>query len=122
MLSRIRKNESENVSGVSWESRMDVPEMPLSYSCTGAIKIVTPMALMTPARNSIRKFSGESFAPKASSFCFMVCTGTSSCIFYNVYKVYRIRGAAFIKKPLILARQKAADATRTSAAFYQKSE
>ena len=62
MFSTIRKNDRESEGGVSWESRMDVPEMPLSYSCTGAINSVTPMALMIPAARSIRKLKGENLA------------------------------------------------------------
>lgn len=41
---------------------MDVPEIPLSYSCTGAINSVTPIALMMPAISSIKKWKGESLA------------------------------------------------------------
>ena len=46
---------------------MDVPEIPLSYSLTGSIKMVTPIALMIPAAVSMRRLNGFSFLSK----CFM---------------------------------------------------
>ena len=54
---------------------MDVPEMPLSYSCTGAINSVTPIALMMPAISSIKKWKGESLARMSFSKSTSVVTG-----------------------------------------------
>lgn len=43
-------------SGVICESRIDVPDIPLSYRFTGAKKVVTPNALTHPAISRNRKF------------------------------------------------------------------
>ena len=45
---KIRRN-ADKFKGVTYESKIDVPDTPLSYSPTGAIKRVTPMALIIPA-------------------------------------------------------------------------
>lgn len=48
--------DSEKVEGVNCPSNIEVPEMPVSYNFTGARKIVTPIALMIPAKVRTRKF------------------------------------------------------------------
>ena len=52
----IRKIDNVRYSGVICERKIEVPEIPLSYNPTGAIKTVTPKALITPAINSNKKF------------------------------------------------------------------
>ena len=55
-LSATRNIDSVMYSGVTCDSSIDVPEMPLSYSFTGARNIVIPIALIMPAAVNIRKF------------------------------------------------------------------
>lgn len=58
---RISRNtDRDTVPEVICESSMEVPEMPLSYSLTGARKTVTPNALTQPAMVSMRKLTGIS--------------------------------------------------------------
>ena len=45
---------------------MEVPDIPLSYSWTGAIKSVTPTAFITPARSRHTKLKGENLLIKSS--------------------------------------------------------
>ena len=52
----MRKKERVRYSGVICQRSMEVPEMPLSYKLTGARNIVTPTALIQPARKRSRKF------------------------------------------------------------------
>ena len=52
----ISSRERLHQLGVSCETSIEVPEMPLSKSFTGARKIVTPKALIIPAAVSIIKF------------------------------------------------------------------
>lgn len=70
-LRSIRKNDSERKGGVSCEKSIEVPEIPLSYSFTGARNTVTPKAFMMPATVSIiklQKLRDESFDLKSNSF------------------------------------------------------
>ena len=54
---KINKNrESEKVEGVNCPSSIEVPEIPVSYNFTGARKMVTPIALMIPAKVRTKKF------------------------------------------------------------------
>lgn len=55
-LSTRRKNDKDKYGGVICESKIDVPDIPLSYNFTGAKNTVTPKAFMQPARNKIIKF------------------------------------------------------------------
>src|SRR5699024_6802197 len=67
MFSTSRKKESEKVGAVSWDSRIEVPEMPLSYRFTGARKTVTPKALMHPAMVRKTMFVSRSCEQKRRS-------------------------------------------------------
>ena len=55
ILSSIRISDRLHHAGVCWEMSMDVPDMPLSKSFTGARNMTTPKALMMPAAVRNRK-------------------------------------------------------------------
>ena len=48
------------MEGVNCPSNIEVPEIPVSYNFTGARKIVTPIALMIPAKVRTRSFVVQS--------------------------------------------------------------
>ena len=64
----MRNSDRLSQSGVSCPSSIEVPDMPLSYSLTGAKNIVTPTALIMPAIVSIRKLNGLKFKRLLSGF------------------------------------------------------
>ena len=51
---------------------MDVPEIPLSYSPTGAKKMLTPKALMQPATNRKIKFCHRRDLESSWISCFVL--------------------------------------------------
>ena len=61
MFSKSKKNERLKGSGVIWESSIEVPEMPLSYSFNGARNTVTPVAFMMPAAVKNSRFLNFGF-------------------------------------------------------------
>ena len=71
VFSSRRNSDRVYRSGVICQSSMEVPEMPLSYRCTGAKNMVTPMALMIPAANSSAKEDQRSPSVRVWSFFFM---------------------------------------------------
>jgi hypothetical protein len=56
VLNISKNTDNVKYAGVICESRIAVPDMPLSYNLTGAKNIVTPKALMQPARSKCKKF------------------------------------------------------------------
>ena len=56
MFNTSKNRDSDNHSGVNCDSKIEVPEIQLSYKSTGAINIVTPKAFTIPATVRKKKF------------------------------------------------------------------